>query len=89
MRRIIRRCRHCREPLDVTAEVFECGDALAMAWWEGQRRASHGAWECFDCWAEIHHGRIPPATPSHMRGTSAPLEPSPWQENAVRAMEDA
>lgn len=42
---------------------------------------------CGDCWPHIHHD---PTGGNRDDGSPGPWDdPSPWQENAIRAMEDA
>jgi hypothetical protein len=75
-------CEACREPL-----VDE--DRFTAHWDKVDRRVSL----CRDCLGEIFFEVLPlvtgptPETPS---GRGSPLgEPDPWQENAVRALEEA
>jgi hypothetical protein len=61
-------------------------------------RQYHDKWYCFDCWNELAHNEVNLAhlhtAKLYSPGRGCPLErpsnedPSPWEENNVRIMED-
>ncbi len=71
---------------------FYCGDKV-KTWRCRECRADVGA-ACPECHAEKSHGVIAPATPTRGSRADAAVtrrmkdDPSPWDENNTRAMED-
>ncbi len=75
-------CETCREPLVENA-------LFTAHWYKRGRRVSL----CRECLGEIFFDVLPVVTdptPDTPSGRGSPLgEPDPWQENAVRALEEA
>ena len=61
-----------------------CGDAPADYVYRCQVR-------CCECYQELQYGKLPKPSSVHFcgNGGNGLGEPSPWQENAIREMEDA
>lgn len=76
------RCEACRDPLDEEVR-------FSAHWDKVERRVSF----CRDCLGEIFFDVLPVVTdptPDTPSGRGSPLgEPDPWQENAIRALEEA
>jgi len=70
-----------------------CGDEVARAWRCEECKGFVGA-ACRECHAESH-GVVAPPTPTRGSRADAAItrrlrdDPSPWDENATRAREDA
>ncbi len=70
-------CRHCGDEIEkFTCHVKDC--------------KRFDTYECAECHAENAHEMIGPPLQSRC-GSSGPMEDgaSPWEQNAVRALEDA
>ncbi len=74
MRKPRKTCRHCGDPVPVEVRCPTCDTYLVR--------------QCSECHAETAHGVIPPLA-TRPPGLPSPQEDAgPWQENAIRALED-